>query len=335
MHRTSYRAAMDRRRFLLTSLAGVFPVPMVAAAQPAPRRIGFIGNAQRSAVTDAFGQAFMAGLQEHGWIEFRDVVIERRYAEPRMDAALAAAGELVRAGVEVIVVSSTQTALAAKEVTRTVPIVMTVPADPVAVGLVASLARPGGNVTGLSFVGIEVAGKQVELLKEAVTGLASIAVLVNPANASHAPRTKEMIAAGRALKLRVEVVETATRQEIADAVRVMVKRGVGGAVVLADPLFVVEASSVVRHAAEQRLPVMYGLKEAPLAGGLMSYGPSFSALFRRAGGYVDKILRGANPRDLPVEQASTFELVINLRAARALGLTIPPALLQRADQVIE
>jgi putative ABC transport system substrate-binding protein len=140
MHCTSYRAAMDRRRFLLTSLAGVFPVPMVAAAQPAPRRIGFIGNAQRSAVTDAFGQAFMAGLQEHGWVEFRDVVIERRYAEPRMDAALAAAGELVRAGVEVIVVSSTQTALAAKEVTRTVPIVMTVPADPVAVGLVASLA---------------------------------------------------------------------------------------------------------------------------------------------------------------------------------------------------
>jgi putative ABC transport system substrate-binding protein len=190
-------------------------------------------------------------------------------------------------------------------------------------------------VTGLSFVGIEVAGKQVELLKEAVTGLVSIAVLVNPANASHAPRTTEMIAAGRALKLRVEVVDAATRQEVVDAVRVMVKRGVGGAVVLADPLFVVEASSVVRHAAEQRLPVMYGLKEAPLAGGLMSYGPSFSALFRRAGGYVDKILRGANPRDLPVEQASTFELVINLRAARALGLTIPPALLQRADQVIE
>ena len=162
---------------------------------------------------------------------------------------------------------------------------MTVPADPVAVGLVASLARPGGNVTGLSFVGTEVAGKQVELLKEAVAGLASIAVLVNPANASHAPRTKEIVAAGRTLKLRIEVVEAATRQEVADAVRVMVKRGVGGAVVLADPLFVLEAGTVVRLAAEQRLPVMYGLKEAPLVGGLMSYGPSFSDLFRRAGGY--------------------------------------------------
>jgi ABC-type uncharacterized transport system substrate-binding protein len=243
--------------------------------------------------------------------------------------------EVLRRGVEVIVVSSTLTALAAKEATRTVPIVMTIPADPVAVGLVDSLARPGGNVTGLSFVGTEVAGKQVELLKEAVSGLASIAVLANPSNASHPPRTKQIFAISRTLGLRVEVVEASSRGGIGDAFGAMMKRGVGAAVVLADALFVREANAIIGLAAEQRLPAMYGLREAPLAGGLMSYGPSFTDLFRRAAGYVDKILRGARPSDLPIEQASRFELVINLKTAKALGLTIPPSLLARADQLIE
>jgi putative ABC transport system substrate-binding protein len=327
---------MNRRRFLVTALAGTLAVPVAARAQQAAvRRIGFIANAPRTPVTESFRAAFVAGLHEHGWIESQNVVIERRYVELQKEAALAAAKELVDIRVEVIVVGSTQTALAAKEATRTVPIVMTVPADPVAVGLVASLARPGGNVTGLSFVGTEVAGKQVELLKEAVTGLASVAVLANPTNASHGPRTKEVIAAARALRLKVEVVEASTRDEIGHGLRVMVKRGVGAGVVLADPLFVREADSVIRLAAEQRLPIMYGLREVPLAGGLMSYGPSFTDLFRRAGGYVDKILRGADPRDLPIQQASKFELVINLKTAKALGLTISPSLLARADQIIE
>jgi putative tryptophan/tyrosine transport system substrate-binding protein len=265
----------------------------------------------------------------------RNLVIERRYVEPRKETALAAAQELVRTRVEVIVVANTLTALATKETTRTVPIVLTVPADPVAVGLVASLARPGGNVTGLSFVGTEVAGKQVELLNEMVTGLSSIGVLANPMNASHAPRTKEVAAVARALRLQVHVVEASSRNAVADAFGVMVKRRVGAALVLADAVFVREADSLIRLAAEYRLPVMYGLREAPLAGGLMSYGPSFSDLFCRAAGYVDKILRGANPQDLPIEQASKFELVINLKTAKALGLTIPGSLLLRADRVIE
>jgi len=243
--------------------------------------------------------------------------------------------ELVRLRVDVIVVASTLTALAAKQATTTVPIVVTVPGDPVAAGLVTSLARPGGNVTGLSFVGTELAGKQVELLKEAVPGLARLGVLANPTNASHPLRTKEIAEVARALKLQIDVREARTQGEIPGAFAAMAKRRPGAAIVLADALFVRETGNIVRLAAEQRLPVMYGLREVVVAGGLMSYGASFTDLFRRAATYVDKILKGAKPADLPVEQASKFELVINLKTAKALGLTIPHSLLLRADEVIQ
>lgn len=311
-------------------------MPRPAAGQPAAgRRIGFIGTAPRTPGTDALWEELLAGLREHGWVESQNLVVERRYVVLQREAALAAAQELVRAGVEVIVVASTLTALAAKQATRRVPIVMTVPSDPVAVGLVASLARPGGNVTGLSFVGSEVAGKQVELLKEGLPDLASIAVLVNPTNASHAPRMKEIAAAARALRLHVKRVEASSRETAVEAFSAMTRGGVGAALVLTDALFVRETTRFIQIASEQRLPVMYGLREAPLAGGLMSYGPSFGDLFHRAAGYVDRILHGADPRDLPIEQASRFELVINLKTARALGLTLPRSLLVRADHVIE
>jgi putative ABC transport system substrate-binding protein len=328
---------MTRRRFVLTSVAGVLAAagPVAAQREGAPRRIGYVGNTPRTPVTDAFWEAFVTGLRELGWVEPRTVLIERRYVEPRDEAAAGATGELIRAGVEVIVVASTQAALAARRTAATLPIVITVPGDPVAVGLVASLARPGGNVTGLSFVGTEVASKQVELLRETVRGLAAIGVLANPTNASHAPRVDAMAAAARALALRVDVVEARRREEVAGALPALVKRGAGAAVVLTDPMLARETDALVRIAAEQRLPVMYGLREAPLAGGLMSYGPSFAALFHRAASYVDRILRGARPADLPVEQPTTFELVVNVRTARALGLTIPPSVLLRADQVVE
>jgi putative ABC transport system substrate-binding protein len=327
---------MERRRFLLTSVAALVAARRAVEAQsPSSRRIGFISMVPRSPVIDTAWDGLVTALREHGWIEHRNLVIERRYAEPRNAGALEAAKDLVRAGVEVIVVASTPAALAAKEATRTVPIVMTVPSDPVAVGLVASLARPGGNVTGLSLVGTEVAGKQVELLKEVVPGLTSIEVLANPTNASHAPRTREVAASARVLRLRVETVDASTRYAVGDAMAAMVKRGAGAAVVLPDALFIQEVNSLVRSAAERRLPVIYGLREAPLAGGLMSYGPNFVDSFRRAAGYVDKILRGAHPRDLPIEQASRLELIVNLKAANELGLTIPRSLLLRADQVIE
>jgi putative ABC transport system substrate-binding protein len=245
------------------------------------------------------------------------------------------AQELVRARVDVIVVSSTLTALATKQATTTVPVVMTVPSDPVATGLVSSLARPGGNITGLSFVGTELAGKQVEVLREAVPGLTRLAVLANPTNASHSPRTQEIAEVARALKLQSDVQEAKTSAELPAAFARMARRRPGAVIVLADPLFVREASHLVRLAADQRLPVMYGLREIVEAGGLMAYGANFADLFRRAATYVDKILRGARPADLPVEQASKFELVINLKTAKALGLTIPQSLLLRADHVIE
>jgi putative ABC transport system substrate-binding protein len=327
---------MQRRRFLVTSLLTFLARPSTAVGeQPSVRKIGLISMVPRTPVSDTAWDALVTGLREHGWIEHRNILIERRYAEQRAADAVAAAEALLRSGVEVIVVASTPAALAAKQATRTIPIVMTVPADPVAAGLVASLARPGGNVTGLSLVGTEVAAKQVELLKEVVPGLSSIAVLANPTNASHAPRAEEIVASARVLRLRADTVEANTRDGVGDAFTVMVKRGIGAAVVLPDALFLQEVKSVVRLAAERRLPVIYGLREAPLAGGLMSYGPNFGDSFRRAAGYVDKILRGAHPRDLPIEQASRLELVINLKAAKALGLSVPRSVLLRADQVIE
>jgi ABC-type uncharacterized transport system substrate-binding protein len=329
---------IDRRTFLMSVGLTALAAPTVVLAQPAGRvaRVGYISNVPGSSpLPELWRKAFVDGLREHGWVENQNLVIERRYAELRREASLAVVEELVRLPVDVLVVSSTLTALAAKQATSVVPIVVTVPADPVATGLVASLARPGGNVTGLSFVGTELAGKQVELLKEAVPGLGRVAVLANPGNASHVLRTKEIAEVARALKIQSDVVEASTPRGVQEAFAAMVKRRPGAAIVLADPLFFREAHTLVRLAAEQRLPVMYGLREAVVSGGLISYGASFSDLFRRAATYVDKILRGASPSELPVEQASKFELVINLKTAKALGLTIPQALLTRADEVIQ
>jgi putative ABC transport system substrate-binding protein len=330
------------RSMRLIGLGVIFTVdlilsPLASESQPAGKvaRVGYISSAPSAPVTDSWWNAFVTALREHGWTEHQNLVIERRYAALRREAALAVAEELVRLKVDVIVVSSTLTALATRQVTTTVPIVMTVPADPVATGLVTSLARPGGNVTGLSFVGTELAGKQVELLREAVPGLVRVVVLTNPTNASHPPRTKEIAEAARVLKLESDVLEARTPGDIQEAFATMAKRRPGAAIVLADPLFVREARQVVRLAAEHRLPVMYGLREVVADGGLMAYGASFTDLFRRAATYVDRILRGAHPRDLPVEQASKFELVINLKTAKALGLILPQSLLLRADEIIQ
>ncbi len=330
------RVLVDRRTFVSWVVLGALAAPHLVLAQADRKvaRIAFISTAA-GALPDSWWVVFVASLGAQGWREHQNLVIERRYVEPRTDAALAAAEELVRLKVDVIVVSSTLTALAAKQATTTIPIVMTVPADPVATGLVSSLARPGGNVTGLSFVGTELAGKQVELLKEAVSGLTRITVLVNPSNPSHQPRTREIADVARALKLQSDVLEARTPGEIRDAFTTMAKRRAGAVIVLGDPLFVVEASQMVRFAAEHRLPAMYGLKEIVAAGGLMAYGANFADLFRRAAIYVDKILKGAKPADLPVEQASKFELAINLRTAKALGLMIPQSLLARADEIIQ
>ena len=326
---------MNRRAFLGAVAGALLAAPLVVSAQQAPsvRRVGYIYS--ETPMGDSWRQAFDAGLREHGWVEHQNIVVERRRVSLRTEAALAAAVELVRLKVDVIVVASTMTALAARQVTTTIPLVMTIPGDPVGVGLVESLARPGGNVTGLSFVGTELAGKQVELLRQTLPTLTRITVVSRPENASHPARVKEVAAAAQTLKLQFHVVEARTQRDVEDAFRTMAQQRTGAVIVLADPLFASEANTIAWLAVEQRLPTMFGFREHVLAGGLMSYGPSFADLFRRAAGYVDKILRGASPRDLPIEQPTKFELVINLKTAKALGLTIPPSLLQRADQVIE
>jgi len=328
-----------RRIGLVVALAlSLIPIALRSEAQQADsvvRRIGLVSNSPGTSLFDSWWDAFIAGMREKGWVEEKNFVIVRRFTAPQKEAALAVAEDLVRGRVDVIVVGSTLNALAAKQATKTVPIVVAVPADPVATGLVASLARPGGNVTGLSFVGTELAGKQVQLLQEAIPGLAQIAVVANPTNPTHPLRAKEIAAIARALKLQSDVLEVKTNAELQATFATMAKRRPGAVIVLVDPMFDREAGSFVRFAAEQRLPVMYGLREIVFAGGLMAYGANFSDLFRRTATYVDKILKGAKPADLPIEQASKFELVINLKTAKALGLTIPQSILLRADQVIE
>jgi ABC-type uncharacterized transport system substrate-binding protein len=329
---------MDRRAFITIVSGSIVAGALVGEAQQADsvvRRIGLVSTSPGTSLIDSWWDAFIAGMREKGWVEEKNLVIVRRFTAPQKEAALAVAEDLVRGRVDVIVVGSTLNALAAKQATKTVPIVVAVPADPVATGLVASLARPGGNVTGLSFVGTELAGKQVQLLQEAIPGLAQIAVVANPTNPTHPLRAKEIAAIARALKLQSDVLEVKTNAELQAAFATMAKRRPGAVIVLVDAMFDREASSFVRFAAEQRLPVMYGLREIVFAGGLMAYGANFSDLFRRAATYVDKILKGAKPADLPIEQASKFELVINLKTAKSLGLTIPHSMLLRADQVID
>ena len=327
-------ATIDRRTFLASLSLSVLAVPLATEGQLAGApRIGLISNANPT-TGSLQTEAFRRGLRELGWIEGQTVTIEYRWAEGNSDRLPDLIADLVQIKVNVIVLAGTVAIRAAKRATSTIPIVFVSLADPVTLGFVPNLARPGGNMTGLASEFEGLATKQLQLLKEAVPGLGRVAVLANPGNASHALRTKEIADVARALKLQSDVLEASTPREIQEAFAAMAKRRLGAAIVLADPLFFREAHNLVRLAAEQRLPVMYGLREVVVAGGLISYGASFADLFRRAATYVDKILRGASPSDLPVEQASKFELVINLKTAKTLGLTIPQSLLARVDELI-
>jgi putative tryptophan/tyrosine transport system substrate-binding protein len=327
---------MDRRRLLLTSLAGILATPLAAEAQATRLyRIGvvsptspFLGNP-----VDAFRNA----LAEIGYVERRNVVIEVRYAEGRQERLPGLVAELIRLKVDVLVAASTISALAAKRATTTVPIVFVGLIDPVASGLVASLARPGGNITGVTFGigGAGFAGKWVELLKEAVPGLSHIAALWNSENPASGPPVPEMQAAARTLSLRLDVLDAANPTKLDQAFTTIGASGAQGVIVTPDPFFNVSRTQLLQFVARRRLAAIYYIRDFVEAGGLMSYGASLSDSFRRAATYVDRILQGAKPADLPVEQPSKFELLINLKTAKALGLTIPPSLLLRADQVID
>ena len=312
--------------------------PLASKAQQTAKiaQLGYLGT-DRAAMPHLH-EAFRQGLRDLGYVEGRNLVIESRYAEGKFERLPALAAELVARKVDVIVVSSTPAALAAKQATRTLPIVFAASGDPVASGLVTSLARPGGNVTGLAVLTPELVGKCLELLKQAVPGASHVAVLWHPGG--HVEQTEKNIltgaeVAGRALGVRLQFVEARGPADFDRAFSELTRARVGALTVLPSPMLNNERRRLVDLAAKNRLPAVYPLRVFVDVGGLMSYGPDLADLFRRAATYVDKILKGAKPADLPVEQPTKFELVINLKTAKALGLTIPQSVLARADHVVE
>ncbi len=323
----------------LTGLAGLtlglLAAPLAGEAQSPSRvpRIGVIATGSPATSAPSF-DAFREGLGERGLVDGRTVLIEYRWAEGRAERFPAFAAELVGLKVDLILASSTPAALAAKNATTTIPIVFATSADPVGT-LVASLARPGGNVTGLSLLAPELVARQLQLLKEAVPRVSRVAVLSNPANRYTALLVKETEAAAQSLGVRVHLLEAREADAFDRAFSVVARERPGALFVLFDPVFFNHRARIVALTNENRLPAMYPHREYAEAGGLMAYGADLHDNFRRAATFVDKILKGAKPADLPVEQPTKFELGINVRAAKALGLTIPPALLARADDVIQ
>jgi putative ABC transport system substrate-binding protein len=280
--------------------------------------------------------AFRQGLRELGYVEGQNVTIEYRFAEGRLDRLADLAAELIAAQVEVIVAAPSSSAVAAKRATGTIPIVMIAVGDPEGLGLVASLGRPAGNVTGLSFgVGMQTFGKALELLAEAVPGVRRIAIISNSFNPTQSLVKRELDAAAHSVGVLLRRFDVGRAEDLEGAFAAMTDAQVGALMVITDALFINNAVRVADLATKSRLPSMHRIREGVEAGGLMSYGAAIADQWRRAAGYVDRILRGAKPAELPVEQPTKFELVINVKTAAALGLTIPPTLLARADEVIE
>ena len=325
---------MDRRAFLGTLAGVLLAAPLAAEAQQRPKtaRIGFLSLSSGPTPT----MDISPGLRELGWIEGQNIAVEYRWAAGREDQLPTLAAELVRLKVDVIVTSSGLAAQAAKRATATIPIVATFVADPVGAGLVASLARPGGNITGLTTLAAGLSAKRLELLKAVVSGSTRITVLWQRGALGGERAERDMVeetqVAGRTLGLQLRFVEARRPDDFEQA---MTEARGGGLLVLPGPKLFEARRSIVAHAAKSRVPVVYPWREAASVGGLMSYSTNFPDMYRRAATYVDKILKGAKPADLPFEQPTKFELVINLKTAKALGLSIPPSLLARADQVIE
>jgi ABC-type uncharacterized transport system substrate-binding protein len=326
-----------KRRSFITLLGGTtLAWPLGARAQQSHRvpRIGVLLLGTPTSFAPRT-QAFVEGLRDLGYVEGRTVAIEWKWGQDRDDLLPDLAAELVRSQVDVIVTAGTPPAKALKNATRTIPIVMAIVGDPVAAGLVDSLARPGGNATGFSIVATDLSGRRLQLLKEIVPGLSSVAVMSNLANPQSQMELRETQSAARRLDLRLHSVPISADTSIENAFEKIKKEPVQALIVVTDAILYSQRSQILDLAAGTRLPAMYPYRDFPEAGGLMSYAPSDRDLFRRAASYVDRILKGANPGDLPVEQPTKFELVINLKTAKALGLAVPPTLLASADEVIE
>jgi putative ABC transport system substrate-binding protein len=321
---------MKRRKFI-TLLGGAVAWPFAASGQQRPTKLPIIGIIDDAPIWNNFRN----GLRELGYVEGRNIVIEYRSAQGRPDRFVAAATELAHFPVDVIVTWGTTPTQAAKQATATIPIVMTGIGDPVRAGLVASLAHPGGNITGNTILGPEMSAKRLQLLKLAFPTMSRAAFLWNPDNGSHAAYLDEWKAAAPALGVEMLLVDVHSSGDFESAFAAMMRQRPDAFAMTADPLHQLHVGWIIDFLARNRLPSMYQLRENAVAGGLMSYGGSLPDLFRRAAGYVDKILHGTRPADLPVEQPTKFELVVNLRTAKALGLTIPEPFLLLSDEVIE
>jgi putative ABC transport system substrate-binding protein len=326
---------ITRRVFVGSLAGGLLAAPLAVDAQQAGKiaKIGYLGVGTAPAYANRI-EALRAGLHDLGYVEGKNVVIEYRWAE-RADQLPKLAAELVRINVDVIFATSSTEVEAARQATKTIPIVFATHADPVSLGHIASLPRPGGNITGLTMLLTDLVAKELEILKEVVAHATRLGVLLTLTAPSHRPALQAAKAAGEKLGVQVHMVSVQTAEDLDGAFATMARERVGGLLVVASPLTRSQRTLLAELALKHRLPGMFGTKENVEAGGLMSYAADLPDLTRRAATYIDKILKGAKPADLPVEQATKFEFVINLKTAKALGLTIPQSVLVRADQVIQ
>jgi putative ABC transport system substrate-binding protein len=328
-----------RRREFITLLGGAAAAwPLAARAQTTGKvyRIGMLlPNTPAIVARNPRIQAFLQGLRELNWIEGHNVAIEWRFAEGQFQRLATLAAELATIKVDVIVTAAAPAAEAAKEATSTIPVVIIDPGDPVGTGLVLSLARPGGNITGVTSIAPDLAAKRLALLKETVPAITSVAVLFNAAVPPAEIAMMELQVAAQALSLRIQSVAIEGPIGLEKAFATITDERVNGLVVFPDPLTFSNQEAITNFALANKIPALFGAREFVAIGGLISYGPSYAGMFRRGAYYVDRILKGANPADLPVEQPTKFELVINLKTAKALGLEVPPTLIARADEVIE
>jgi putative tryptophan/tyrosine transport system substrate-binding protein len=324
---------LDRRTFIGGVACGLLAAPLAAESQPQAGKLPRIGVLASGPMTAVLQEAFRQGLRDHGYVEGQNILIEWRAAEGGTNRANVLAVELVGLKVDVIVAIFTPAVRAAKEATRTIPIVMAPAGDPVVTGFVASLARPGGNITGLTSLGAELQGKRIELLRELIPGLTRVGLLINAADPFAKPFVDETQVAAKRTGVEIHIVDVRRPQEIDAAFAAMSKQRAGAVIV--QGVLTASAWQAGDLAVQHRLPALSVTKQFVESGGLMSYSASLTDICRRAASYVDRILKGAKPGDLAVEQPTRFELVINLRTAKALGLAIPQSLLLRADEVIQ
>jgi len=327
----------NRRRLVVALGVGAFAAPFSSVAQQKPAKIPRIGLLSPFSPADAMPwyKALQVGLRDLGWVEGKNIGIEYRYAEGKSDRLPDLAADLVRLNVDIIVTTITPDALAAKNATRVIPIVMAAAGEPVASGIVESLARPGGNVTGLSQMTIELGGKRLELLKEIVPKLYRVAVLWEPATAISTLAWKEIQLPARQLGIELYSLEILTANDLDKAFEAAIRVRAGALAIMPSPVFTANLKQIANHAVKSHLPSIYNVGDFADAGGLVTYGPNRADLFRRAATYVDKILKGAKPGDLPIEQPTKFDLVVNVKTAKAIGITIPGTILLQATKVIQ